>query len=211
MGLFCEGLSRILRRFLPGMSDLDDFLIIDNDAASRAALREYLSVHEDYKDILRVCSPEEAAQDNTGIRILLLDDDEVEQTQDALCFNKPVRVGALLDTIGRFLRQRCDQSHLQTVSFSGWVLDTIYNTLQRKEGESVRLTEKEKDILILLFEHTGQSVSRDMLLQNVWAYAEGVETHTLETHIYRLRQKIEQDPATPDILLTTETGYRLQV
>lgn len=77
------------------------------------------------------------------------------------------------------------------------------------EGQGVRLTEKETSILVCLSRAGGKAVSRQALLDDVWAYAEGVETHTLETHIYRLRQKIEKDPAKPECLLTLEDGYAL--
>ena len=63
---------------------------------------------------------------------------------------------------------------------------------------------------MVLHENTNQSVSRDTLLKAVWGYVDGVETHTLETHIYRLRQKIEENPASPVFLLTTDDGYRFQ-
>lgn len=76
-------------------------------------------------------------------------------------------------------------------------------------GQAVRLTEKETAILIALAKANGKPVSRQALLDNVWAYAEGVETHTLETHIYRLRQKIEENPASPTHLITLDEGYAL--
>lgn len=76
-------------------------------------------------------------------------------------------------------------------------------------GKTVRLTEKERDILCRLLENRGRTVSRRELLDAVWGFAAGVETHTLETHIYRLRGKIEADPARPAIILTEENGYRI--
>ena len=195
------------------MGVFNEILVLDDDAVSRAAVAEYLSEHELYKETCRVCGFGDAAQNTESMRIVLLQDDKTEPVKDALCFVKPVRVGAVLDSIDRILRQGRSQKQPQTISFAGgWVLDTLYNTLQKgpeTTERDVRLTEKEKDILVLLHQHTGESVSREALLQNIWAYVEGVETHTLETHIYRLRQKIEQDPATPQILLTTETGYQL--
>lgn len=78
-----------------------------------------------------------------------------------------------------------------------------------RDGQQTRLTEKERDILLALLEAEGRLVLRRDLLDSVWGYASGVETHTLETHIYRLRQKIEIDPARPQILLTAEEGYAL--
>lgn len=73
----------------------------------------------------------------------------------------------------------------------------------------IRLTEKEADILKFLSDEGGQVVSRDVLLAEVWGYNSGVTTHTLETHIYRLRQKIEPDVSDARILVTEAGGYRL--
>ncbi|OJT96059.1 MAG: hypothetical protein BGN82_08760 [Alphaproteobacteria bacterium 65-7] len=75
-------------------------------------------------------------------------------------------------------------------------------------GRKVRLTEKETNILKFLHASAG-TVPRDILLHEVWGYGPAVATHTLETHIYRLRKKIEEDPAKARILLTEAGGYRL--
>lgn len=78
------------------------------------------------------------------------------------------------------------------------------------EGEErAKLTDKEVSLLRMLGEQGKAGMSRDELLEKVWGYREGLDTHTLETHIYRLRQKIETDPADPQLLLTIEGGYRL--
>ena len=76
------------------------------------------------------------------------------------------------------------------------------------EGRVVRLTEKETAILRYLL-RAGGPVARDELLSEVWGYNSGVTTHTLETHVYRLRQKIEPHPAAASILVTDPAGYRL--
>ena len=78
------------------------------------------------------------------------------------------------------------------------------------KGEKIRLTEKETAILRFLHRADRQIVAREVLLKDVWGYNKGVTTHTLETHIYRLRQKIEVDPAHALILVTEAGGYRLR-
>ena len=78
-----------------------------------------------------------------------------------------------------------------------------------EDDKKVRLTEKETNILKFLYRATDGVVARDVLLHEVWGYNAGVTTHTLETHIYRLRQKIETDPSNARLLVTEQGGYRL--
>ena len=80
---------------------------------------------------------------------------------------------------------------------------------EERGSQKVRLTGKETDILKYLYRASG-SVSREVLLDQVWGYNASVSTHTLETHIYRLRQKLERDPANATILITEAGGYRLR-
>ncbi|MEA2774875.1 MAG: hypothetical protein QOF90_281 [Acetobacteraceae bacterium] len=75
--------------------------------------------------------------------------------------------------------------------------------------QRIRLTAKEVDILKFLYRHANRVVSRQVLLDEVWGYNAGVTTHTLETHVYRLRQKIESDPTNCRLLMTAPGGYRL--
>ena len=76
-------------------------------------------------------------------------------------------------------------------------------------GRKVRLTEKETSVLRHLYRAGPQPVSREHLFREVWGDNGRVNTHTLETHIYRLRQKVERDTAMPAILVTESGGYRL--
>ena len=78
-----------------------------------------------------------------------------------------------------------------------------------EQAKKIRLTEKETNILKYLYRAGEKPVSREELLTEVWGYNAGVTTHTLETHVYRLRQKIEPDPGSAKILLTEAGGYRL--
>lgn len=76
-------------------------------------------------------------------------------------------------------------------------------------GSSVRLTEKEAAILAALAATGPGGMTRERLLTAVWGYTRPVETHTLESHIYRLRQKMDAHPPAPALLRTTEVGYAL--
>ncbi len=78
-----------------------------------------------------------------------------------------------------------------------------------EKGKKTRLTEKETAILRYLYRAGKTPVPRDQLLTEVWGYNSGVTTHTLETHIYRLRQKIEKDPSNASLLVTEGGGYKL--
>ncbi|MBL6455226.1 response regulator transcription factor [Belnapia sp. T6] len=81
--------------------------------------------------------------------------------------------------------------------------------LEPARNRKIRLTDKESAILKFLYRAGGKPVQRQVLLNEVWGYNSAVTTHTLETHVYRLRQKIEPDPANASLLLTASGGYKL--
>ena len=78
-----------------------------------------------------------------------------------------------------------------------------------EENKKIRLTDKETAILKFLLRAGDQVIGRDILLEKVWGYNSNVTTHTLETHIYRLRQKIERGHSNAQLLVTEPGGYRL--
>jgi DNA-binding response OmpR family regulator len=82
---------------------------------------------------------------------------------------------------------------------------------ERARGRKIRLTDKETEILRFLYRSSGKPMPRQVLLNEVWGYNSAVTTHTLETHIYRLRQKIEAAPSAPSLLLTVGGGYKLNL
>ena len=108
------------------------------------------------------------------------------------------------------LRQHAESTEA-TLAIGQYTLHPAARFLQDNERKRRRLRLTEKEVALLQYLHGagGTVVPRDELLARVWGYGEGVSTHTLETHIYRLRQKIERDPATARHLLTEDGGYRL--
>jgi DNA-binding response OmpR family regulator len=121
---------------------------------------------------------------------------------------KPFRFGVLLARIRAHLRQH-EQSEDAVFKVGPYTFKPSAKLLIREDSRKVRLTEKETAIIKFLFRAGGQVVGRDVLLHDVWGYNAGVTTHTLETHIYRLRQKIERDPSQAEILVTEGGGYKL--
>jgi DNA-binding response OmpR family regulator len=121
---------------------------------------------------------------------------------------KPFRFGVLLARIRAHLRQH-EQSEDAIFKVGPYTFKPSAKMLVRDDNRKVRLTEKETAIIKFLLRAGEQVVSRDVLLHDVWGYNAGVTTHTLETHVYRLRQKIERDPSQAEILVTEGGGYKL--
>ncbi len=122
---------------------------------------------------------------------------------------RPLRLGQLIDQVKNHLKVIENGQNTAPINIGDMILSPSDATLTKKGSAPITLTEKEVMILSFIFQNHPQPVSRQALLDGVWGYAENVETHTLETHIYRLRQKIESNPAHPKILTTTENGYCL--
>jgi DNA-binding response OmpR family regulator len=121
---------------------------------------------------------------------------------------KPFKFAVLLARIRAQLRQH-EQSEDAVFAIGPYSFKPAAKMLIDEKGGKVRLTEKETSILKFLYRSGEKVVSRDVLLHEVWGYNAGVTTHTLETHIYRLRQKIEKDPSNAEILVTETGGYKL--
>jgi len=121
---------------------------------------------------------------------------------------KPFRFAILLARIRAQLRQH-EQSEDATFKVGPYIFKPGQKLLLDEEGGKIRLTEKEAAIIKYLYRAGGSIISRDTLLEEVWGYNSGVTTHTLETHVYRLRQKIEKDPSNSQILVTDSGGYKL--
>jgi DNA-binding response OmpR family regulator len=121
---------------------------------------------------------------------------------------KPFRLNVLLARLRAQLRQH-EQSEDAVFTIGPYSFQPAQKILVDTDEKKVRLTEKEAAILKYLCRAGDKVVSRDTLLGEVWGYNAGVTTHTLETHVYRLRQKIEADPSNARLLVTEPGGYRL--
>ena len=121
---------------------------------------------------------------------------------------KPFRFAVLLARIRVQMRQH-EASAEAEFQIGKYVFRPSNKVLLDERGGKLRLTEKEAAILRFLHRAERQSVARETLLREVWGYNANVTTHTLETHIYRLRQKIEDNPAEAQLLVTDGGGYKL--
>ncbi len=120
---------------------------------------------------------------------------------------KPFRFAVLMARVHAHLRSH-EQSEEAVYRIGHYTFRPSAKVLVDSDGKKIRLTEKETNILKFLY-RSGHTVARETLLHEVWGYNPAVTTHTLETHIYRLRQKIEANPGQAQILVTESGGYRL--
>ena len=124
---------------------------------------------------------------------------------------KPFSLSAFLDELHSCINI-FENSENGYVVFNRYIVRPIKKDIfNQRNGEVVKLTEKEVAILKYLYKNRNRIVSKNELLQEVWGYAPDVTTHTIETHIYRLRQKVEQGDEESLLILTEEGGYKLKI
>lgn len=123
----------------------------------------------------------------------------------------PIRPSVLLSKIQNAAEKSGNHKNLKKIDLGVYIFKPHDFLLQSPDKGDIILTEKERDILLYIYKQAPMPVMRDDLLNAVWGYGDNIETHTLETHIYRLRQKIEKDPSAPQFLKTTDEGYCLQI
>lgn len=126
-------------------------------------------------------------------------------------FYTPLRLGLLLDRVASLFSGRAGGQVARKLNIKNWQITFPENELVSwNDNARTELTDTECQLLRALYVTNEQGLSKQDLLDSVWGWHQDVETHTLETHIYRLRQKLESDPASPEVLVTTDDGYVLK-
>lgn len=216
--------NEMLRRSLiEQLQEQDDFVILIEAATGAEAIEK---AKADVFDVilLDLGLPDMDGRDvcrslrDSGVRspiIMLTAADSEDDTVTGLdagandYVTKPFRLTVLLARVRAHLRQH-SQSDDAIFIVGPYKFQPAAKMLIHDETEKkIRLTEKETAILKYLFRVGNKTVQRETLLDEVWGYNAGVTTHTLETHVYRLRQKIEPDPSHAQLLITEPGGYRL--
>lgn len=177
-----------------------DLVVIDADSLSLVELQGLESLMQD-------------AGFNAPLILLTGDLDtagvnDLEARELGLVLRKPFRFSALFGKVWSLL-QEYENSDAASFQLGPYEFQSSAKLLIDPQGRRIRLTEKETSILVYLYRSLEHVVAREELLTQVWGYNAAVTTHTLETHIYRLRQKIERDPADAKLLVTGAGGYRL--
>ena len=122
-------------------------------------------------------------------------------------WSAPIHWGQVLDYL---LNQQESNDVLANISLSANIIFDPQRSILQRGDEITRLTDKEQATLLYLY-HAGRPVSREELVEKVWGYHADVQTHTVETLIWRLRQKLETNPEMPAVLTTTPQGYTLNI
>lgn len=211
-----------LRQELAEQLDLQDFSVEQaaNATQGAALAREgraqlmIFDVHLPDGDGRDMCRALRADGVKTPIILLTGAEDEKDMVRglDAGAndyVTKPFKFSVLLARVRAHLRVH-ENSEDAMFQVGPYEFRPAGKTLTDSAQKRIRLTDKETSILKYLYRAGKKTVSRDELLREVWGYNAAVTTHTLETHVYRLRQKIEPDSENPSILLTDAGGYRLQ-
>lgn len=180
-----------------------DYAVIEAGSAEEArAAQDYLFAIIDLDDGVSLAKA--LRQDGFEGPILFLGKGDAGLGEELA---KPFRLSAVLARLAAHL-SRHGAMEDRAIKLGPYQFRPSAKLLTGEDKRRIRLTEKETNILKFLHE-AGRTVPRETLLHEVWGYSPAVTTHTLETHIYRLRRKIEENPGQAKILITEDGGYRL--
>lgn len=172
-------------------------ITITADQGTNNILQNYFSAPK-WKNLKSDISFIEPHKSENDIKIEFINTGETIQ----ISFRKPTYIGEILDFV---VNAQTKERKTESFPLGSGKIDCIEGIFI-KGTKRIKLTEKEIALLEFLYNKKDRSTDRKELLAAVWDYADSVETHTLETHIYRLRQKIENDPSDPQLLITKPDG-----
>ena len=132
-----------------------------------------------------------------------------ENIENHYFIEKPLKIKHLIKKISTILAKISNSNEI-THEIGPFVFFPLRKVIMLGDETKVELTEKEVDILKCLISSDEETVDRDVLLKQVWNYSSDVTTHTLETHIYRLRQKLEIDPSIPRLIISKGGGFTIR-
>ena len=213
--------QHLLETLVDQLSQEDEFEVYG--APNLAEGRELINHHDPDLVLLDVMLPDGDGRDMCRwIRgqgfvmpiLMLTGQDSEADTIDGLeagandYIAKPLRLGELLARIRTHLRQYQHQENARIKIGAFHFIQGRKILSHRETGETLNLTEKESAIIKYMLKKSGQVTPKSELLEEVWGYGDQISTHTLETHIYRLRQKINYVDDTP-FVVTKENGYQL--
>ncbi len=183
-----------------------DFSVLEHDDDSSLIDMIILDEQPEMLEKLRLNHP------RTPIILLQKSDDEkVGSSALNNVIFKPLSLDKLLNQIksGINILENTEDGYL---TFNKYIVRPIKKDIyNQRNQEVVKLTEKEVAIIKHLYKCRDRIVTKNELLQEVWGYSPDVSTHTIETHIYRLRQKVEHEDAEAQLILTEDGGYRLKI
>jgi len=198
---------------------MGSILVISNDPALAETLASELAEYT----IVESC-PEEAASYCHPEKPSLILADQVSPDEAGLStlfgvaevpminLTRPLRLSDLLYTIRERLQGKTAPAREEMALSALYRFSPLERLVRTLDGSvRIALTEKEAELLACLLDQKGETAPRDVLLKRVWGYSDDIATHTLETHIYRLRGKLRQLDESLDIIFSNEGGYRLKV
>ena len=193
---FADDLISQIAKYAPEFKFCDDenvtpdVVIIDTD------IKEYKHIREIYK--------------NSPLIFLYEDKHDILESNLNIAIKKPFILSHFIDVL-RSANNKLDNSEDGYLNFGSYQLRPFEKEIEcLQNNEIIRLTEKEVDIIKYLYKHKDIYISKSNLQKNVWKYNDDVSTHTVETHIYRLRCKVEKKAMNP-FILTNKSGYKLNM
>ena len=153
---------------------------------------------------------EDLLQKDLKAPLIFLSSAEGSDNSKVYNISKPFSLSLFLDNLKASIN-KFENSAEGVLEFNRYVLyPTRKEILNLRNNETTKLTEKEVSIIKYLYKNKDKIVGKQDLMQEVWGYVADVATHTVETHIYRLRQKVEHDNPSAQLILTSDGGYQLK-